>query len=80
MAQGTGKWQTLINRLIGMGFHNTLKLSYLIGQILASEEQLNSMVFFSEAYLADEVNVFDIHMSVHHEYNSKLQPTRCNVS
>ena len=23
---------------------------------------------------------FDIHMSVHHKYISKLQPTRCNVS
>jgi len=25
-------------------------------------------------------HVFDIHMSVHHKYISKLQPTRCNVS
>jgi len=24
--------------------------------------------------------IFDIHMSVHHEYISRLQPTRCNVS
>jgi len=23
---------------------------------------------------------FDIHMSVHRNYNSKLQPTRCDVS
>jgi len=26
------------------------------------------------------VSSFDIHMSVHHEHNSKLQTTRCNVS
>ena len=26
------------------------------------------------------VHKFDIHMSVHCKYNSKLQPTRCNVS
>ena len=26
------------------------------------------------------LNKLDIHMSVHRKYNSKLQPTRCNVS
>ena len=27
-----------------------------------------------------ENSLTDIHLSVHREYNSKLQPTRCNVS
>jgi len=26
------------------------------------------------------LGLFDIHMSVHHKYISKLQPTICNVS
>jgi hypothetical protein len=31
------------------------------------------------AVLLQNLNQFDVHISVHHKYISKVQPTRCNV-